>query len=379
MNAAMKITAIEAEVRRAPFAGEVRPAWAPGRIWRETVSTVYFVRTDAGLTGIGAGHGSPAFVHEVVAPRLVGEDPLAVGRLVRVLRNAGPPWASLPVACGVELALWDLVGKAARLPLYKLWGAHTDRVRAYASLVEVRSPERRAEDALRLLDAGYRAVKLRLHSPTIKEDIAQVEAVRRAVGDRMEIMVDANQAQEPGTPGSELSLAWDFPRALATCRALAPLGVVWLEEPLGRYAFDALRRLAAASDVPIAGGENNVGSHEFRLLIDQECYDVVQPEATVSGGLSMLRTIAGYAELRGKLCVPHHGANGVGLAAHLQLSAACPNSPYVELVQEPPELTAAAFQGLVTSPLLPDDNGDVRLPDQPGLGVELRHDLERIG
>jgi L-alanine-DL-glutamate epimerase-like enolase superfamily enzyme len=141
----------------------------------------------------------------------MGEDPLAVGRLVRVLRNAGPPWASLPVACGVELALWDLVGKAAGLPLYKLWGAHTDRVRAYASLVEVRSPERRAEDALRLLDAGYRAVKLRLHSPTLKEDIAQVEAVRRAVGDRMEIMVDANQAQEPGTPGSELSLAWDFP------------------------------------------------------------------------------------------------------------------------------------------------------------------------
>jgi L-alanine-DL-glutamate epimerase-like enolase superfamily enzyme len=195
----------------------------------------------------------------------------------------------------------------------------------------------------------------------------------------MEIMVDANQAQEPGTPGSELSLVWDFPRALATCRALAPLGVVWLEEPLGRYAFDALRRLAAVSDVPIAGGENNVGAHEFRLLIDQECYDVVQPEATVSGGLSMLRTIAGYAELRGKLCVPHHGANGVGLAAHLQLSAASPNSPYVELVQEPPELTAAAFQGLISTPLLPDDNGDVRLPDQPGLGVELRDDLERIG
>jgi L-alanine-DL-glutamate epimerase-like enolase superfamily enzyme len=101
MNVPMKITAIEAEVRRAPFAGEVRPAWAPGRIWRETVSTVYFVRTDIGLTGIGAGHGSPAFVRDVVAPRLVGEDPLAVGRLVRVLRNAGPPWASLPVACGV--------------------------------------------------------------------------------------------------------------------------------------------------------------------------------------------------------------------------------------------------------------------------------------
>ncbi len=87
-------------------------------------------------------------------------------------------------------------------------------------------------------------------------------------------MVDANQAQEPGTPGSENDLVWSYDRALATCRELAPLDIVWMEEPLRRYAFDDLRRLAAASDVPIAGGENNVGLHEFRWLIDQECYDV---------------------------------------------------------------------------------------------------------
>jgi L-alanine-DL-glutamate epimerase-like enolase superfamily enzyme len=374
----MRITAIEAEQYRIPLAGEVFPAWAPGQVWRERVVTVFRVRTDGGLTGIGAGNGSPAFVRDVVSPKLAGADPLMVGRLARVLRNAGPPWASLPVAFGIELALWDLVGKAAGLPLYQLWGAHTDRLRAYASLVEVRSPERRAEDALRLLEMGYRALKLRLHSETLEEDVAQVEAVRRAVGDRMEIMVDANQAQEPGTPGAESGPVWDYHRALATCRALAPLGVRWLEEPLGRYAFDDLRRLTAASDIPISGGENNVGAHEFRWLIDRDCYDIVQPEATVSGGLSMLRTIAGYAELRGKLCIPHHGGNGVGLAGHLQLSAAIPNCPYVELVQEPPALTAEMFQGVLVDPFLPDAEGNVLLPDRPGLGVELRDDLERI-
>jgi len=374
----MKIAAVEAEVRRVPFPAEVRPAWSPGNVWREMVATVFFVRTDEGLTGIGAGYGAPAFVRERVAPRLAGEDPLAVGRLVRVLRNAGSPGASLPVACGIELALWDLVGKAAGLPLHQLWGSHTDRVLAYASLVEVRSPERRAEDALGLLEQGYRAVKLRLHSPTLKEDIAQVEAVHRAVGDRMEIMVDANQAQEPGTPGAERGPTWDFSRALATCRALAPLGVRWLEEPLGRYAFDDLRRLAAASDVPIAGGENNVGLHEFRWLIDQDCYAIVQPEATVSMGLSGCRTIAAYAEMRGKGCVGHHGGNGVGLAAHLHLSAACPNAPYVELLQESPALPVATFQGLIAEPFLPDADGFVRLPSWPGLGIELRDDLERV-
>ncbi len=180
----------------------------------------------------------------------------------------------------------------------------------------------------------------------MKEDIAQVEAVRAAVGDRMEIMVDANQAQEPGTPGSETDLVWGYDRALATCRELAHLGVVWMEEPLGRFEFDNLRRLAAASDVPIAGGENNIGLHEFRCLIDQDCYDVIQPDAAVFGGLSGLRKIAAYAELRHKPVAPHHGGSGLGVAAHLHLSASLPNSPYVELLQEPPALPVETFQGM---------------------------------
>ena len=374
----MKIIAVEAEVYRIPIPGEVRPAWSPGTIWRDKLTTVYRVQTDAGLTGIGAGQGSPRLVHDRIGPRLVGLDPFEVERIFRVVVNWGGGAAGVPLACGIEMALWDLIGKAAGLPLYKLWGVNADRVRAYASLVELRTPDRRAEDALRFLDQGYRAIKLRLHAPTMKEDIAQVEAVRAAVGDRMEIMVDANQAQEPGTPGSENDLVWGYDRALATCRELAPLGVVWMEEPLGRYEFDNLRRLAAASDVPIAGGENNIGLHEFRWMIDQDCYDVVQPDAAVSGGLGGLRKLAAYAELRHKQLVPHHGGSGLGVAAHLHLSATCPNSSYVELLQEPPGLPVETFQGLITEPLVPDADGNVHLPDKPGLGVELNTSLERV-
>ena len=374
----MKITAVEAEVWRTPFAGEVRPAWSPGTVWREKLTTVYRVRTDEGLTGIGGGLGSPALVRDRIGPMLVGRDPFAIDGIFRSVVNASGGAAGVPVACAIEIALWDLVGKAAGLPLYRLWGVDTDRVRAYASLVEQRTPERRAEDALRLLDQGYRAIKLRLHAPTMREDIAQVEAVRAAVGDRMEIMVDANQAQEPGTPGSEDDLVWGYRRALATCRELAPLGVLWMEEPLGRYAYDDLRRLAAASDVPIAGGENNVGLHEFRRLIDDDCYDVVQPDALVSAGLSGLRKIAAYAELHHKQFAPHHGGSGLGVAAHLHLSATCPNSSWVELLQEPPALPVETFQGIITEPLVPDANGDVHLPEGPGLGVELNTSWERV-
>ncbi len=374
----MKITGIEAEVFRIPYSGEVWPAWSPGTRWKESATTLYRVHTDEGITGIGASRGSPDVVRDIVGPRLVGEDPSRIEPIVRTIINSAGGWAAVPIACGIETALWDLMGKRAGLPLYQLWGAHRDRVKAYASLVETRPHEVRAEDALRLLDRGYRAIKLRLKAATIREDIAQVEAVRNAVGDRMEIMVDANQAQEPGTAGSENDVVWGFDRALATARELHALGVVWLEEPLGRYEFDNLTRLAAASDLPIAGGENNIGLHEFRLLIDRDCYDVIQPDALVCGGLSMLRKVAAYAQMHHLPIAPHHGGNGFGIAAHLHLCASIANATYLELLQDPPALEVEEFQGLLATPLTPDAEGFVRLPDGPGLGVELNERWTRV-
>jgi L-alanine-DL-glutamate epimerase-like enolase superfamily enzyme len=259
-----------------------------------------------------------------------------------------------------------------------MWGRYADRILGYASTVEIRVPEERAEDALRLLEKGYRAIKLRLHSPTIAEDIAQVSAVRDAVGGRMEIMVDANQAERPGTPRILEGPVWDYRRAFETCRELSSLGVAWVEEPLGRYDYDGLARLSTAVAIPIAGGEGGVGLHEFRELIDRKCYSIVQPDAIVSGGLGQMRKIAAYAEMHNKLCVPHHGGNGFAVAAHVQFSASCPNSPYVELIQDPPALGVLEVQGLITEPFDVDADGYVRVPDRPGLGVELSDRWERV-
>lgn len=371
----MKITRVEARSVRREYTAEIHPSWAPGTTWTGVTTTIFTVHTDEGVVGVGASGGSPQATNDLVAPKLVGQDPFNVEYLTRVIRNTGGGFTTLPIACGIEMALWDLIGKAAGLPLYRLWGSHRNRVRAYASMVEVGTPERRADEALELLDRGYTAIKLRLHAPTMKEDIAQVEAVREAVGDRMEIMVDANQAQEPGTPGAENDLVWGIDRAIATCRELANLDVVWLEEPLGRYELDNLTRLAEASDVPIAGGENNIGLHEFRWLIDDHCYDIVQPDALVAGGLGVLRKIAAYAEMRHMKIAPHHGGNGLGVAAHLHLIASVPNAEYIELIQEPSKLDTTDFQGIIAEPLVPDADGYVTVPDRPGLGVELREDL----
>ena len=137
LTPAVKITSVDAQTWSARFAGEVQPAWAPGTTWTGRSTTLYIVTTDEGITGYGAGAGQPAYVRERVAPRLVGQDPFAIERHTDTIRNLGGPWLNHPIPWGLELALWDVVGKAAGQPLYRLWGGYTDRIKAYASCCEV--------------------------------------------------------------------------------------------------------------------------------------------------------------------------------------------------------------------------------------------------
>lgn len=362
----MKITNLEMITLAGPPLPEVaHPAWAPGSTWTHWGGAIVRIFTDEGITGIGApGYAAAANFERWVKPQLIGKDPFAMEQHARILRMAGGCW-------GIEIALWDIIGKACGQPIYKLWGGYADRVPAYASFIEVRSPERRAEDALRCREQGYRAVKLRIHDWDVKSDVAQVAAVREATGDAMSILVDANQAQQPGTPQPAPGPVWTEQRALETARELQRLGVYWLEEPLDRYDFDGLTRLCAALDMYVAGGENNRGLHEFRWLIERDCYDILQPEALVSEGIGQLRKIAALAEMHHKLVAPHHGGGGVGLAAHLHLCAAIPNASYLEVFDDPPCMTSDIFQWYLQEPMKVDADGYVSVPQKPGLGVEI--------
>jgi L-alanine-DL-glutamate epimerase-like enolase superfamily enzyme len=365
MAGALKIDEFEIIHLRGPeFTTPVRPAWAPGSTWRRRDATLVKLTTDDGLVGWGApGYAATPALESWIKPRLIGADPFALEQHARVFRNAGGCW-------GVEIALWDLIGKATGQPLYKLWGGYRDRVPGYASCVEVRTGEQRGQDAAARLAEGWRAMKLRLHDWTIGQDIAQVEGVRRAMGDEFTVLVDANQAQQPGTAQPEEGPVWTYERALQTARELQRLGVFWLEEPLDRYDFDGLRRLCAAVEILIAGGENNVGLHELRWLIEQDVYDVIQPEAMVAETLSGIRKIAALGELHRKLVAPHHGGGGLGLAAHLHLACAIPNSTYFEMLHEPPGMSSDDFQWYMQEPLQVNAAGDIVAPSAPGLGVE---------
>lgn len=368
----MKITDIQTlQLAGPPLTRAMKPAWAPGTTWQRFGGTIVKVFTDEGIVGYGSpGYAISPAIESWIKPQLIGQDPFALERHARIFRCAGEAW-------GVEIALWDIIGKACGQPLYKLWGGYRDRVPAYASCIEVSTPAQRASDVLGLKAAGWRASKFRIHDDTIAADIAQVEAIRRAAGDDFTILVDANQAQLPGTFQLHPGPVWTYERALRTAQELEKLNVYWLEEPLDRYDYDNLTRLTDAAGILIAGGENNRGLHEYRMLVDRNCYDVLQPEAMVGETMSQIRKACAYAEMHHKLCAPHHGMGNIGFVAHLHLCAAIPNCPYVEVFYDPPIFDLEVFQWYLAEPLRLDPvDGCIALPAKPGLGIEL--DEEKI-
>jgi len=356
------------ELRPAREVGALEPAWDPGGSMSFAAGGGAYteIQTDAGICGLG-----PAATQQVVdaaRARLLGEDPFEIEKHAATLRYyaSGPAYQG---AAGIDIALWDVIGKACGQPLYKLWGGSRDRVPAYASMVLLSTPRERADLATRLADEGWRAIKLRLHHATMREDIDTVEQVHRAVGDSMEIMVDANQAQSSGTwqPG----VLWDYRRALETARQLDRLGCYWLEEPLPRYAFADLARINGEVGLPLAGGENNPGLHEFAQMLELGVYDILQPESMVCNGITMLRKIGTMAQTQGRRVTPHHGGRGLGTVAHLHLVASWSHAPYLELLHDPPIGDYRHGFSALTNPLVVGDDGCVAVPQGPGLGVEI--------
>jgi L-alanine-DL-glutamate epimerase-like enolase superfamily enzyme len=367
----MKITDVVANNLTIPYPGEVRPAWQPGLVVSSHNFTLVRIVTDEGIVGVGgtSGHVAAA-ISAQVKPYLVGEDPFATERLARVYRSAASG-----IWC-VDMALWDIIGKAARLPLYRLWGHFRERVPAYASAVEMGTPADRAALTLHYQGAGFRAVKLRLHNEKMADDLAILDACLKATRGEVDFIVDANQATS--LPCPEPGIRWDYPRALRTARELEARGVLWLEEPLARYDFDNLIRLREATEIQIAGGEKNQGLHEFRWLIERGVYDIIQPDCAMSEGVSQLRKVAALAEMYKRDFVPHHSMSGIGLAAVIHLACTFPGTTWIELMYEPTTRTIEAYQqlgGILESRIWIDSEGNVAAPDGPGLGVTINERL----
>jgi L-alanine-DL-glutamate epimerase-like enolase superfamily enzyme len=343
--------------------------------------------TDDGDLGIGesAIYGGPAsvvetMIHDELAPRILGQDPTRPEWLWQVMTGRSHQHGDggvLPAAVsGLDIAMWDLVGRKAGLPLYRLLGGYRDEVRAYASAgfyAESKDAEGLADEARGYVEAGFRHVKIKVgrttdtpvnplvhmdapdfSTVTFAEDLRRVGAVRKAVGDDVHLMVDANNA-------------WTKPTALEAGRVFERLGIHWFEEPVATDDRAGSAALAAALTVPIAGYETRTGLAGFRDLIADGAVQIVQPDVIWSGGITVCRRIAALAVAAGLPCVPHVFSTAVSLAANLHFIASIPNSYLLEFDQNPNALRTE----LLDRPIEPDERGIVTVPDGPGLGVRL--------
>ena len=361
--APVKITGIRLDRLVLPLDPPFPAAWDP-RPRTTFGATIVRVETDAGLVGIGSGDTMAGF--EAFSHLFVGEDPLRIGRHVRVLEtidfHAGRYWP-------LEAALWDILGQVAGLPVASLFGGAADGLPVYASCGSLLPAAERAEMALRAREAGFRALKIRVDPRRLEAGLAAVEATRRAVGESMAIMVDLNQGWRMA---GDDSAAVDVAGATLICRRLAAYGVTWVEEPLDGDDLRGLGSLrAAATGVRIAGGEMTRSFAQQLAALDADAFDVYQPDVVLAGGLSRARTIAEVALARGRWFTPHTWTNGLGLLANLHVAAGVGGGPFLEFPFDPPGWTPERRDFMLAEPLRPGSDGILHLPPGPGLGAVL--------
>ena len=364
----LRIRAVDAYNVQLPYENEFRPSWQPGLGRKSREFTLCKVTTEGGVVGWSGADGHQAgAIEKWVAPYLVGLPVTAAEFHAWSLRQAGTKWF-------VDMAIWDAIGKIAGLPLHRLWGSVRDSIPAYASTNSLRGPESTAELVSAYREKGYKAVKLRIHRDDLRDDLEVVDAAINAQPS-MTVMIDANQATHLPSPSRDVP--WDYYAAKIAADELADRDVLWLEEPLPRHDLDGLRRLTAETSIYIAGGEANTGLHEFRRLIDMRAYDIIQPDCTLSEGISQMRKIAAYTEMAGLHFVPHHGLSGLGLAATMHLACTVPGPMWLELMDEPGVRSIAEYQclgGIITTPIEIGSDGHVRPSERAGLGVDVDED-----
>jgi L-alanine-DL-glutamate epimerase-like enolase superfamily enzyme len=358
----VRITAIELERLALPLSPPFYAAWDPDPRTRFE-ATLVRVHTDEGITGIASGDtmdGFAAFEH-----LFVGRDPLALAAHARALEtisfHAGRYWP-------LEAALWDLAGRALGQPVATLLGGARDRIPAYASLGELRPPEQRAQDAHALVAAGFRAVKVRIARERISQGLATVAAMREAVGDDLQIMVDLNQWWR--MPG-DIAPALDPRGAQRVIDALTELGVVWVEEPLAGEDLSGMRMLRETTGTRIAGGEMARSFDDLRRALDADALDVLQPDVVLALGISGARTLADLALRRNRWFTPHTWTNGIGLLANLHACCGVGGGPYLEYPYDPPGWTPERRDFMLAEPVRIDEDGWLTVPRSPGLGIEL--------
>jgi L-alanine-DL-glutamate epimerase-like enolase superfamily enzyme len=358
----VKITMIRLDRMRLDLDPPFAAAWDPVSR-RHFDATLVRVHTDAGFTGYGSGDTMDGFA--AFAGLFIGKDPLQIANHVRTLEtvgfHAGRYWP-------LEAALWDIIGKACGQPVATLFGGATDRLPAYASFGELKSPGARADAVVAARDAGFRAVKIRIGRADVQSGLEAVRAARDAIGIDVAIMVDLNQWWRMA---GDISPALDVAAVRRIADELAELDVMWLEEPLPAADLAGLRLLREQCGIRIAGGEMARSVPELLDAMAAGALDVVQPDVVLAVGMLRARTVAELALQQGRWFTPHTWTNGLGLLANLHVAAGVGGGPYLEFPYDPPGWTLQRRDFFLTEPVRIEADGTVRVPDRPGIGAEI--------
>lgn len=366
----MKIKDVRTHILRATLS----QPFAYSRAWYDArTAMVVEIETDDGLIGWGECYGPAPITAAVVAsmaPLLIGEDPLRIDYLWRkiysALRDHGQKGVVIEGLSGIDIALWDVKGKHFGVPVHQLLGGGIrNRVQAYATGLYRRKsgdPIRYLpEEAAGYVAEGFAAVKLKVGFG-VEEDAAVTRAVREAIGPDVALMVDANHA-------------YDATAAIRLGRMIEPHDIGWFEEPVPPEDIAGYREVKSALSIPIAGGECEFTRFGFRDVLVCHAMDIIQPDTCAAGGLSECKKIADMAEAFGVRYNPHVWGTGIAIAASLQLLAVLPPHTPLSLAPREPMLefdrTEHPIRQAILMQPIEHAGGIVRVPDGPGLGIEI--------
>ncbi len=325
------------------------------------------IQTDEGVTGIGLGGnglGGTARIEratiEHLRDELIGEDPINVERLwekMWVPKLIGRRGLTTRAISAIDIGLWDIRAKMAGMPLYKLLGGYRDRVPTYIAggyYEEGKGLKELAEEMSSNVELGARAVKMKVGGVSIAEDVERVRAVREAIGPDVKLMLDAN-------------CAYRHYEAIRFAKRVEEFDPFWFEEPVAPDDYDGHRKLAQATSIPIATGENEYTRYGFRDLIEHDCAAILNPDAKVVGGVTEFMKVAALAQAH-DLDIAPHGSQDI----HVHLVAAIPNGLILEFY---PDAVDPMFGKMYHHTLTLNADGTVSPPDMPGIGVDPNYDV----
>ena len=330
------------------------------------------IETDEEIYGIGEGfalgcmNSIAEYTKESLIPLLIGKDPLKIEYLWNLLYQQtfryGKRGVGIAALSAVDIALWDIMGKKAGLPVCNLLGCAHDHLLPYASAgyyAEGKTISDLQHEAEGYKAMGFRMMKMKVGGATLAEDMDRVAAVREAIGPDMDLAVDANNA-------------WDYQTALKMARFFETQNVCFFEEPLSSDDWDVSVKLARDVEIPIAGYETELTSHGLRPYIVNDGVDIVQTDVIWTGGISEAKKIGNLASAWSKPLLMHFSASMVSLAANLQLALSVQSSKYIEYTLDDNPLR----DRLSKAPIVMKD-GVVRAPELPGIGIDLNWDVVR--